>query len=89
MPARLTGQAAVGAVLAVLEAVVAVQLGLVVLGEAPVGLHAGGVLDLLLAVGHLDAVAGVLGLSDTKAVLAMNIPPVTVAHSGWPVSSSR
>src|SRR5512132_454011 len=30
MPARLTGQAAVGAVLAVLEAVVAVQLGLVV-----------------------------------------------------------
>src|SRR5215212_9853515 len=47
------GQAGVGAVLAVLEAVVAVQLGLLVLGEAPVGPHDGGVLDLLLVVGHL------------------------------------
>src|SRR5215216_2517313 len=59
-----SGQAAVGAVLAVLEAVVAVQLSLVVLGEGPVGRHDGGVLDLLLVVGDLDAVTGVLGLGE-------------------------
>src|SRR5215216_374450 len=58
------GQAGVGAVLAVLEAVVAVQLGLLVLGEAPVGPHGGGVLDLLLVVGHLDAVTHGLGLGE-------------------------
>src|SRR4029450_3294644 len=50
------GQAAVGAVLAVVQAVVAVQLGLLVLREAPISLRAGGVGDLLLVVGHLDAV---------------------------------
>src|SRR5215217_3037022 len=58
------GQAAVGAVLAVVEAVVAVQLGLVVLGQLAVGLHGGRVLDLLLVVGHLHAVTDVLGLGE-------------------------
>src|SRR5215211_3185957 len=61
---RAGGPAAVGAVLAVVEAVVAVQLSLVVLGEGPVGRHDGGVLDLLLVVGDLDAVTGVLGLGE-------------------------
>src|SRR5215203_4084992 len=58
------GQAAVGAVLAVVEAVVVVQLGLLVLGQLAVGLRAGGVGDLLLVVGHLDAVTHVLGLGE-------------------------
>ena len=58
------GQAAIGAVLAVVEAVVAVQLGLVVLGQAPVGPHGWGARDLVLVVGHLDAVTGGLGLGE-------------------------
>src|SRR5215204_1667904 len=58
------GRTGVGAVLAVVQAVVAVQLGLLVLGQLPVGGHAGGVFDLLLVVGHLDAVPGVLGLGE-------------------------
>ena len=58
------GQAGVGAVLAVVEAVVAVQLGLVLLGQLPIRLHGGGVDDLVLVVGHLDTVTQVLGLSE-------------------------
>jgi hypothetical protein len=51
-------------VLAVVEAVVAVQLGLVVLGQLAAGLHAGGVADLCLLVGHLDGVTGGLGAGE-------------------------
>jgi hypothetical protein len=43
---------------------VAVQLGLVVLRQLAVGLHVGGVFDLVLVVGHLDAVTHGLGLSE-------------------------
>jgi hypothetical protein len=44
--------------------IVAVQLGLVVLRQLAVGLHVGGVLDLVLVVGNLDAVTRGLGLSE-------------------------
>ena len=57
-------QAGVGAGLGVVQAVVAVQLGLLALGQLPVSLHAGGGLDLVPVVGHLDAAARGLGLGE-------------------------
>jgi hypothetical protein len=58
------GRAAVGAGLAVVQAVVAGPLGLLVLGQLAVGLHPGGVADLLAVAGHLDAAAGGLGVGE-------------------------
>jgi hypothetical protein len=58
------GQTRVRARLAVAEAVVAVELLLLVLGELPVGVHLRRVLDLRRVVGHLEGAAGAGGLAD-------------------------
>jgi hypothetical protein len=49
---------------AVVEAVVAPELLLLLLGQVAVGVDVGGVLDPLLLVGDLDLVAGGAGLGD-------------------------
>src|SRR5215216_2540523 len=74
----------------VVEAVVAPQLPLLDLRQAPVRVDSWGVFDQLLVVGTRTSWSvWVAWARGTKLALVPNRPVLTRAHSGWPVWSSR